>query len=103
MTIDKNAFRAAVRKFEPVESAIAKQWAVFDRNRESALELEAVPLDLPNDAVKPRPLQGGDIRPLIRESPMVSHIAANPNQLTGALEQLTRMRANSRPSLVRHN
>ena len=46
MAIRNHAFRIAVRQFGPFESAIAKQWAIFDQQRKSGLELEAVPFDL---------------------------------------------------------
>jgi multiple sugar transport system substrate-binding protein len=39
-------FRIAVRKFEPFESALAKQWDSFEQTRQTGLTLDAVPLDL---------------------------------------------------------
>jgi multiple sugar transport system substrate-binding protein len=39
-------FRIAVRKFDPFESALAKQWESFEQHHQTGLELEAVPLDL---------------------------------------------------------
>jgi multiple sugar transport system substrate-binding protein len=39
-------FRIAVRKFEPFESALAKQWEIFEQRHRTSLQLEAVPLDL---------------------------------------------------------
>ena len=39
-------FRIAVRKFGPFESAIAKQWASFEAEAGTGLQLEAVPMDL---------------------------------------------------------
>ena len=41
-----SAFRVAVRAFPPFESAIRKQWAAFDSEARTGLELESVPLDL---------------------------------------------------------
>jgi multiple sugar transport system substrate-binding protein len=40
------AFRIAVRKFEPFESALEKQWDSFERRTPTGLRLEVVPLDL---------------------------------------------------------
>jgi len=39
-------FRIAVRKFPPFESAIAKQWELFERREQTGLKMEAVALDL---------------------------------------------------------
>lgn len=39
-------FRVAVRKFGPFESAIARQWEVFEREVRTGLILEAVAMDL---------------------------------------------------------
>jgi multiple sugar transport system substrate-binding protein len=39
-------FRIAVRKFTPFESALAKQWEIFERRHQTGLTLEAVPFDL---------------------------------------------------------
>lgn len=39
-------FRVAVRKFEPFESALAKQWDRFEMRHHTGLTLDAVPLDL---------------------------------------------------------
>ena len=41
-----DTFRIAVRKYGPFESAIAKQWASFEANAQTGLELEAVAMDL---------------------------------------------------------
>ena len=41
-----NAFRVAVRAFPPFESAIHKQWEMFESEARTGLRLEAVPLDL---------------------------------------------------------
>ena len=41
-----NRFRVAVRAFPPFESAIRKQWQLFEADARSGLELEAVALDL---------------------------------------------------------
>src|SRR5215471_6913520 len=41
-----NAFRVGVRAFPPFESAIRKQWQIFESRVRSGLQLEAVPLDL---------------------------------------------------------
>jgi multiple sugar transport system substrate-binding protein len=41
-----NSFRIAVRKYGPFESAIAKQWASFDAEARTGLELEAIAMDL---------------------------------------------------------
>ena len=40
------AFRVAVRKFEPFELALAKQWDSFEQRHHAGLHLEVVPLDL---------------------------------------------------------
>jgi multiple sugar transport system substrate-binding protein len=39
-------FRIAVRKFEPFESALAKQWEIFEQRYRTGLTLDAMPLDL---------------------------------------------------------
>ena len=39
-------FRIAIRKFEPFESAIQKQWRLFDATENSGLQLEAQAFDL---------------------------------------------------------
>ena len=39
-------FRMAVRKFQPFESALAKQWESFERHHQTGLRLDAVALDL---------------------------------------------------------
>jgi multiple sugar transport system substrate-binding protein len=41
-----SAFRVAVRAFPPFESAIRKQWDLFESCARTGLKLEAVPLDL---------------------------------------------------------
>lgn len=46
MANQEKVFRIAVRKFEPFESAIAKQWDAFERRHQTGLRLEAVPFDL---------------------------------------------------------
>lgn len=44
---DRHAlFRIAVRKFEPFESALAKQWEAFERSHRTGLTLDPVALDL---------------------------------------------------------
>lgn len=40
------AFRIAVRKFGPFESAITKQWQAFESHHHTRLELQIIPLDL---------------------------------------------------------
>jgi multiple sugar transport system substrate-binding protein len=40
------AFRVAVRKFGPFESALAKQWASFEAAARTGLQFDAVPMDL---------------------------------------------------------
>lgn len=39
-------FRVAVRRFDPFESAIRKQWQAFEESERTGLELEAEPFDL---------------------------------------------------------
>lgn len=39
-------FRIAVRKFDPFESALAKQWESFEQRHQTGLLLDAVPLEL---------------------------------------------------------
>ena len=42
----ERTFRIAVRKFEPFELALARQWDSFEQRHHTSLQLEAVPLDL---------------------------------------------------------
>src|ERR1700730_10885322 len=42
----KGLFRVAVRKFDPFESAIRKQWESFELQEASGLKLDAVAFDL---------------------------------------------------------
>src|ERR1700759_2972955 len=46
MAIRERTFRIAVRKFEPFEISLARQWEIFEQHHRTALQLEAVPLDL---------------------------------------------------------
>jgi multiple sugar transport system substrate-binding protein len=39
-------FRIAVRKFEPFETALAKQWECFEQHHRTGLTLDVVPLEL---------------------------------------------------------
>jgi multiple sugar transport system substrate-binding protein len=45
--VTRRSFRVAVRKFDPFESAIRKQWDTFDASERTGLSLDAVPMDLP--------------------------------------------------------
>jgi multiple sugar transport system substrate-binding protein len=46
MVVREQTFRIAVRKFEPFESSLARQWERFEQRHHTTLQLEAVPLDL---------------------------------------------------------
>jgi multiple sugar transport system substrate-binding protein len=46
MAIRERTFRIAVRKFEPFEISLARQWDIFEQHHRTSLQLEAVPLDL---------------------------------------------------------
>jgi multiple sugar transport system substrate-binding protein len=46
MSNREQKFRIAVRKFEPFETALARQWEHFEQVHATSLQLEAVPLDL---------------------------------------------------------
>jgi len=46
MTNRDQLFRIAVRRFEPFESALAKQWQSFEQCHQTGLTLHAVPMDL---------------------------------------------------------
>jgi multiple sugar transport system substrate-binding protein len=46
MNSERKTFRVAIRKFDPFESAIRKQWADFQAAEGSNLELDGVALDL---------------------------------------------------------
>ncbi len=46
MTNREKAFRIAIRKYGPFESAIRKQWQDFEVHHRTGLELEAIALDL---------------------------------------------------------
>ncbi len=45
--MSRRTFRVAVRKFDPFESAIRKQWDTFEATGRTGLTLDAVPMDLP--------------------------------------------------------
>lgn len=46
MAIRERTFRIAVRKFEPFERSLARQWESFEDRHRTSLQVEAVPLDL---------------------------------------------------------
>jgi multiple sugar transport system substrate-binding protein len=46
MAIRERTFRIAVRKFEPFEISLARQWDIFEQRHGTSLQLEAIPLDL---------------------------------------------------------
>ena len=46
MTDREHRFRVAVRRFAPFESAIARQWAAFELQAHTGLQLEVVPMDM---------------------------------------------------------
>lgn len=46
MAMRERTFRIAVRKFEPFEISLARQWDIFEQRHRTSLHLQAVPLDL---------------------------------------------------------
>src|ERR1700761_9763753 len=46
MASREQTFRIAVRKFEPFELALARQWATFEESHSTSLRLEAIAMDL---------------------------------------------------------
>ncbi len=46
MSKSRKTFRIAIRAFEPFESAIQKQWELFQQQTQTDLQLEAVALDM---------------------------------------------------------
>jgi multiple sugar transport system substrate-binding protein len=63
MAIREQTFRIAVRKFEPFEISLARQWDIFERRLSTSLQMEAIPLDLHplhESLFAKRGLQSGD-------------------------------------------
>jgi multiple sugar transport system substrate-binding protein len=63
MVMRERAFRIAIRRFEPFELALARQWDSFEDRHHTGLRLEAVPLDLHplyDSLLAKRGLQSGD-------------------------------------------